>query len=47
MSRQLFSFEFFPPQTPEGVVKLAAVRSQLAPTDSRVEPTQDRCGAAL
>jgi methylenetetrahydrofolate reductase (NADPH) len=31
MSRQLFSFEFFPPQTPEGVVKLAAVRSQLAP----------------
>jgi methylenetetrahydrofolate reductase (NADPH) len=31
MSRQLFSFEFFPPQTPEGVAKLAAVRNQLAP----------------
>ncbi len=25
-----FSFEFFPPQTPEGVVKLAATRKQLA-----------------
>jgi len=29
MSKQLFSFEFFPPQTPEGVVKLAATRKQL------------------
>ncbi len=27
---RLFSFEFFPPQTPEGVVKLAATRQQLA-----------------
>ena len=27
---QLFSFEFFPPQTPEGVVKLATTRKQLA-----------------
>ncbi len=27
---KLFSFEFFPPQTPEGVVKLAATRQQLA-----------------
>ncbi len=26
-----FSFEFFPPQTPEGVAKLAATRGQLAP----------------
>ena len=31
MTRQLFSFEFFPPQTPEGVEKLAATRKQLAP----------------
>jgi methylenetetrahydrofolate reductase (NADPH) len=31
MTKQLFSFEFFPPQTPEGVVKLAATRKQLAP----------------
>jgi methylenetetrahydrofolate reductase (NADPH) len=31
MTRQLFSFEFFPPQTPEGVVKLAATRKLLAP----------------
>jgi methylenetetrahydrofolate reductase (NADPH) len=31
MTRQLFSFEFFPPQTPEGVAKLAATRKQLAP----------------
>lgn len=31
MSKQLFSFEFFPPQTPEGVEKLAATRKQLAP----------------
>jgi methylenetetrahydrofolate reductase (NADH) len=31
MTRQLFSFEFFPPQTPEGVEKLAAARKQLAP----------------
>ena len=30
MSKQLFSFEFFPPHTPEGVEKLAAVRKQLA-----------------
>ena len=30
MSRQLFSFEFFPPQTPEGVEKLTATRKQLA-----------------
>ena len=31
MTRRLFSFEFFPPQTPEGVIKLAATRVQLAP----------------
>jgi methylenetetrahydrofolate reductase (NADPH) len=31
MTRQLFSFEFFPPQTPEGVEKLAATRKRLAP----------------
>ena len=30
MIRQLFSFEFFPPQTAEGVEKLAATRKQLA-----------------
>jgi methylenetetrahydrofolate reductase (NADPH) len=30
MSKQLFSFEFFPPQTPEGVEKLATTRRQLA-----------------
>ena len=30
MIRQLFSFEFFPPQTPEGVEKLATTRKQLA-----------------
>ena len=30
MSKQLFSFEFFPPHTPEGVEKLAIVRKQLA-----------------
>lgn len=30
MSRQHFSFEFFPPQTAEGVTKLAATRQQLA-----------------
>ena len=30
MIRQLFSFEFFPPQTPEGVEKLAATRKKLA-----------------
>ena len=30
MSKRLFSFEFFPPQTPEGVEKLAATRKQLA-----------------
>ncbi len=29
MSKKLFSFEFFPPQTPEGVEKLAATRRQL------------------
>jgi methylenetetrahydrofolate reductase (NADPH) len=28
--KKLFSFEFFPPQTPEGVEKLAATRKQLA-----------------
>lgn len=31
MTKQLFSFEFFPPQTPEGVEKLAATRKKLAP----------------
>lgn len=31
MNKPLFSFEFFPPQTPEGVEKLAATRRQLAP----------------
>jgi methylenetetrahydrofolate reductase (NADPH) len=31
MNKPLFSFEFFPPQTPEGVEKLAATRKQLAP----------------
>lgn len=31
MSKRVFSFEFFPPQTPEGVEKLAAARKQLAP----------------
>ena len=31
MREQLFSFEFFPPQTPEGVEKLADTRRQLAP----------------
>ena len=30
MSKPVFSFEFFPPQTPEGVEKLAATRRQLA-----------------
>jgi len=30
MTKPLFSFEFFPPQTPEGVEKLAATRLQLA-----------------
>jgi methylenetetrahydrofolate reductase (NADPH) len=30
MSKQLFSFEFYPPQTPEGVEKLVATRKQLA-----------------
>lgn len=30
MTKRLFSFEFFPPHTPEGVEKLAAVRKQLA-----------------
>jgi methylenetetrahydrofolate reductase (NADPH) len=30
MTRQLFSFEFFPPQTPEGVEKLAVTRKRLA-----------------
>ena len=29
MSKPLFSFEFFPPQTPEGMEKLAATRRQL------------------
>ncbi|MGA8864251.1 MAG: methylenetetrahydrofolate reductase [NAD(P)H] [Gallionella sp.] len=31
MTHRLFSFEFFPPQTPEGMEKLAATRRQLAP----------------
>lgn len=31
MNKKFFSFEFFPPQTPEGAVKLAATRKQLAP----------------
>ncbi|MDO8812553.1 MAG: methylenetetrahydrofolate reductase [NAD(P)H] [Gallionella sp.] len=30
MNKPLFSFEFYPPQTPEGVEKLATVRKQLA-----------------
>jgi methylenetetrahydrofolate reductase (NADPH) len=30
MNKPLFSFEFFPPQTPEGMEKLAATRKQLA-----------------
>lgn len=30
MGKPLFSFEFFPPQTPEGMIKLAAARKQLA-----------------
>ncbi len=30
MNKPLISFEFFPPQTPEGVEKLTAVRKQLA-----------------
>jgi len=30
MSKPVFSFEFFPPQTPEGEVRLAATRKQLA-----------------
>jgi methylenetetrahydrofolate reductase (NADPH) len=30
MNKPLFSFEFFPPQTPEGAEKLAAARRQLA-----------------
>lgn len=30
MTKPLFSFEFFPPQTPEGMEKLASVRKQLA-----------------
>lgn len=30
MNKPLFSFEFFPPQTPEGMEKLAATRRQLA-----------------
>lgn len=29
MHKPLFSFEFFPPQTPEGVAKLSAARKQL------------------
>lgn len=31
MSKPLFSFEFFPPQTPEGMEKLAAACNKLAP----------------
>src|SRR5262249_45931726 len=30
MSVRTYSFEFFPPKTPEGTVKLGAVRAQLA-----------------
>jgi methylenetetrahydrofolate reductase (NADPH) len=30
MSKPVFSFEFFPPQTPEGAERLAATRKQLA-----------------
>ncbi|MGC2048939.1 MAG: methylenetetrahydrofolate reductase [NAD(P)H] [Gallionella sp.] len=30
MSKPVYSFEFFPPQTPEGVARLAATREQLA-----------------
>ena len=30
MNKPLISFEFFPPQTPEGVEKLTATRKQLA-----------------
>ena len=30
MNKPLFSFEFYPPQTPEGAEKLAVVRKQLA-----------------
>ncbi|MFZ5503751.1 MAG: methylenetetrahydrofolate reductase [NAD(P)H] [Pseudomonadota bacterium] len=30
MTKSLFSFEFFPPQTSEGIAKLAATRQQLA-----------------
>src|SRR3990172_12382595 len=30
MSKPLFSFKFYPPQTPEGAEKLAVVRKQLA-----------------
>jgi len=30
MSKPVFSFEFFPPQTPEGVERLAATRRQLS-----------------
>ena len=30
MTRPLFSFEFYPPQTPEGVEKLVSTRKQLA-----------------
>ena len=31
MNKPVFSFEFFPPQTPEGVKNLAATREHLAP----------------
>jgi len=31
MSKPVFSFEFFPPQTPEGAERLAATRKKLAP----------------
>lgn len=33
MNKRLFSFEFFPPQTPEGMEKLVATRQQLAAHD--------------
>jgi methylenetetrahydrofolate reductase (NADPH) len=31
MNKPIFSFEFFPPQTPEGAERLAATRKKLAP----------------
>src|SRR5450759_4123420 len=43
MNKPLFSFEFFPPQTPEGVEKLAATRKQLAPLKPEIFSVT--CGA--